>query len=391
MSTIKVNKIENTSTTAGGVAIDSSGHVQVDGLQMPSAGALSNRNLIINGAMNVAQRGTSETGLTSGNNFILDRFRVYINSIGTYTISQAADAPAGFKYSYKVDCTTADASPAAADEMVFAYPFEGQDLQHLKKGTSGAEKVTLSFWVKSNKTTSGQVNFRDIENTRIIAATYTINAADTWEYKTITFAGDTTGTLTADNGARMQVQWFLDSGSNSSSGATPTAWEAEVTADKNATNFGLASSTDNYWQITGVQLEVGEKATPFEHRSYGDELGRCQRYYKEVLAMNSSSNSTFFDSYFGGSTAVRVLDVGIDLMRISPNLAIKNSDNSAQYYSYTGTWTNSTVTASALGAFPHRQLFLYMSADGDGRGKLCRRDDGTGGLGVMITTLNAEL
>ena len=280
MSTIKVNKIENTATADGGIAIDSSGHVQVDGQQLPTAGALANRNLVMNGAMTVAQRSTSETGLTANTNFILDRFRVYISNIGTYTISQASDAPAGFKYSYKVDCTTADASPAAADEIHFSYKFEGQDLQHLKKGTSGAEKVTLSFWVKSNKTTSGQVSLRDLENTRIIAATYTISAANTWEYKTITFAGDTSGTLTSDHAARMEIQWFLDSGSNASSGTTPTAWEAEVTADKNATNFGLASSTDNYWQITGVQLEVGAAATSFEHRSYGDELARCQRYFR---------------------------------------------------------------------------------------------------------------
>lgn len=342
MSTLKVTNIE--SPSGGGVSAK---------ITDIGGGQLSNRNLIINGAMQVAQRGTSESGLTSGNNWILDRFRVYINSIGTYTISQASDAPAGFKYSYKVDCTTADASPAAADEIVFAYPFEGQDLQLLKKGLSGAEKVTLSFWVKSNKTTSGQVNFRDTENTRIIAATYTINAADTWEYKTITFDGDTSGTLTSDNAARMQIQWFLDSGSNSSSGVTPTAWEAEVTADKNATNFGLASSTANYWQITGVQLEVGDTATSFEHRSYGDELARCQRYYAKTY-----NNSVVPGTVSGPGILVGIVTSAnfgyvnfvfpVD-MRPSPTITLYNSATGA-----TGTWrdggnTDRAVTATSVG------------------------------------------
>jgi len=279
MSTIKVNKIENTGTTNGGVEIDSSGHVTVDDQQIPTAGALSNRNLVQNGAMTVSQRSTSKSSLTSGNNYILDRWRTYIQNIGTYTISQASDAPAGFKYSYKIQCTTADASPAAADDMSFYCPFEGQDLQQLKKGTSSAESLTLSFWIKSNKTATGQVNIRDQDNNRLISGTYTVSASGTWEYKTITFPGDTTGALDNDNAASISIQWYLDSGSNFSSGSMNTTWGADSTNKRNVNNFGLASSTNNYWQITGIQLEVGSKATSFEHRSFGDELSRCQRYF----------------------------------------------------------------------------------------------------------------
>ena len=270
--------------------------------------------------MTVSQRTTSSSSLTSGNNFILDRWRTYIQDIGTYTISQASDAPAGFRYSYKVDCTTADASPSAADDMTFNCPFEGQDFQHLKKGTASAESVTLSFWVKSNKTTTGQVNFRDQDNSRMISGTYTINSADTWEYKIITFAGDTSGVLDNDNAASIQLQWYLDSGSNFTSGSINSSWGSDTAAKRNVNNFGLASSTDNYWQITGIQLEVGEVATPFEHRSYGDELQRCKRYYQRYQNIQLTgvvSNST--ESWFGINFPVQ--------FRAAPSLIVNSLGN----------------------------------------------------------------
>ena len=323
MSTIKVNSIKNTSTDDGGIAIDNSGHVQVDGVQLPTAGALSNRNLVQNGAMTVSQRSTSESSLTSGNNFVLDRWRTYIQDIGTYTISQASDAPAGFKYSYKIQCTTADASPAAADDMSFYCVWEGQDLQQLKKGTSSAESVTLSFWIKSNKTATGQVNIRDQDNSRLISSTYTVSASGTWEYKTITFPGDTSGALDSDNAASISIQWYLDSGSNFSSGSMNSTWGTDSTNKRNVNNFGLASSTDNYWQITGIQLEVGEKATPFEHRSYGDELTRCQRYYQLARGGQGFANSASLSTAIGLKTE----------MRAAPTVTL----NSIKYTQNTGT------------------------------------------------------
>ena len=256
----------------------------VNGNNYPSAGPLSNRNLIINSAMQVAQRGTS-TGATGAAYYGPDRFRFTVGSagVGTYTISQDTNAPDGFGYSYKLDCTTADAAPDASDAVFVATRFEGQDLQQFKKGTASAESVTLSFWVKSNLTGTYQVNLFDLDNTRIIGATYAISAADTWEQKTITFAGDTTGAFTNDNNLSLQVEWALDGGTDYTSGAVPTAWETAANADRAAgLTINIADNTANYWQITGVQLEVGDTATPFEHRSYGDELARCQRYFEEV-------------------------------------------------------------------------------------------------------------
>jgi len=243
-------------------------------------GALSNRNLIINGAMKVAQRGTSVTGVTSSGYRTCDRFVVSMLTLGTWTISQSTDAPEGFANSLKLDCTTADASPAAGDYLFIDQRIEGQNLQMLKKGTSNALPLTLSFWVKSSKTGDFQVNLNDTDNTRIISSVVTINATSTWEQKTITFDGDTTGTLGNDNDTSLRVEMWFDAGSNWTSGATATAWESLVSADRAAgTTLALGNSTSNELYLTGVQLEVGDTATPFEHRSYGDELARCQRYY----------------------------------------------------------------------------------------------------------------
>jgi hypothetical protein len=289
MSTIRVNNLQNTSTTDGGISINTSGHVTVDGVAMPSAGPLSNRNLIINGAMQVAQRGTSFTGLTGGTNYGADRYAFVISGAGTWTVENSTTSLDAFKNSVKIDCTTAEASLGANDQCNFRYNFEGQDLQHLKKGTSAAESLTLSFWVQSNKTGTYIVELFDSDNTRHISRSYTINSSGTWEQKTITFPGDTTGSLDNDNGSSLTVRWWLATGTDWSSGTLATSWQAQNNADRAVGQVNLADSTDNEWQITGVQLEVGSVATPFEHRSYGDELARCQRYYQEVDFRDNTS------------------------------------------------------------------------------------------------------
>ena len=245
-------------------------------------GALSNRNLIINGAMQVAQRGTSVAGVTGGGYLTCDRMELGMTAIGTWTVTQESDGPVGFANSYKVACTTANAAPAAGAFMFVGYKIEGQDLQQLAKGSADAQSVTLSFWVKSNVLGAYQVTFLDSDNTRNIAGTYTVDASATWEYKTITVAGDTTGPFTNDNGNSLGLEFWLDSGVNFKGGEVPTAWEAQVNNDRNAgSTVNLADTLGNYFQITGVQLEVGDTATPFEHRSYGQELALCQRYYEK--------------------------------------------------------------------------------------------------------------
>ena len=221
--------------------------------------------LIINGNMAVAQKATSVTSLTSsGAVQTVDRIKNEISNIGTYTVIQESLSSGeaynnGFRKAWRIDCTSADASPAAGDNLYVTYHFEGQDLQLFKKGTSNAQKFTLAFWIKSNKTGTGQVNLRDNDNSRLIGGTYTISSADTWEHKVVNFAADTTGAFDNDNAGSMDIEWWLDSGTTYSSGATPTAWEAFSQADRNASgNLQIARNTANDWAITGIQLEVGE-------------------------------------------------------------------------------------------------------------------------------------
>jgi hypothetical protein len=287
-------------------------------------GALSNRNLVINGAMQVAQRGASVTGVTSSGYRTCDRIEVNVSNLGTYTVTQESDAPEGFVNSLKIDCTTADASPASSDYVFFAHKLEGQNLQHLKKGTSNALPITLSFWVKSNMTGTYQFNLRDNDNVRYISASYTINASGTWEYKTITLAGDTTGALDNDANESLKLEWWLDSGSNFNSGTLNTSWTAANNANRNvATTVNIGDSTSNYWQITGVQLEVGDTATPFEHRSYGDELARCQRYYVFVERGRGSARG----SATGGAQSAYSHCLPVE-MRAAPTCSINSQGRS---------------------------------------------------------------
>jgi len=187
-----------------------------------SGGSGGRRNLIINGAMQVAQRGTSETGVTTYGYYTVDRFQVFVlGSQGTWTVTQenVTDLP-GFSNSFKILCTTADASPASNGAVYLRNSLEGQNLQHLKKGTSDAESVTLSFWVKSNKTGTyvAEILDRSSSPERHINKVFTVDVSGTWEYKTITFAGDTTGTLANDNTAGFSINFYLGSGSNFNTG-----------------------------------------------------------------------------------------------------------------------------------------------------------------------------
>ena len=252
--------------------------------------ALSNRNLIINGAMQVAQRGTSVTSISSGSSYhTCDRWNTQFGSAGTFTQSQSTTAPDGFTTSLKLDCTASDANP---DYLLITHRIEGQNVQHLQKGTSSAKKTTLSFHVKSNKTGTYQVNLRDSDNSRLIGATYSISSANTWEKKIVTFAGDTSGVLANDNGNSLSLEWWLASGSTYNSGAVPTAWEAIANGDRAAgLNVAIGASTDDEFLITGIQLEIGEQATAFEHRSFSEELNYCKRYYEHSYPYGTSAGS----------------------------------------------------------------------------------------------------
>jgi len=246
-------------------------------------GALSHRRMTYNGAMNVWQRGTSDDTATSGD-YMCDRWKVGHTGLdGNVDWDQeTSSTPDGFAYALKISTDASETSLDAADVLQVIQRFEGQDLQHLQKGTSSAKKLALSFWVKSSVASTYTVDLKDNDNTRTIAKSYSISTADTWEYKTLVFEGDTSDPLDNDANRSLDLRFYIDAGSNFTSGTFATAWQDEVDADRvYGTTGWLESSTPTFY-LTGVQLEVGDTATPFEHRSYGDELARCQRYYAET-------------------------------------------------------------------------------------------------------------
>ena len=246
------------------------------------------RNMIINGAMTVAQRGTptSASSYTSGGYGACDRWRLRAISTdqAAFVISQESDAPtgSGFTKSIKIATSTAESSLDADEIFHVSQRIEAQDLQHLKYGTSSALPTTLSFWVKAYQTGTYAVNvYKPDSPNRQITATYTISAQNTWEFKTMTFPGDTAGGgITNDTGTGLQIYWLLATGTDYT-GTTSTSWANYANGGfANGQAVNIMSSTDNYFYLTGVQFEVGSQATAFEHRSYGEELTLCHRYYR---------------------------------------------------------------------------------------------------------------
>jgi len=249
------------------------------------------RNLIINGAMQVWQRGTSTTGLTTGNNFLVDRFKWKVNVNGTWRIDQSTDTPNdSFKYSFKAECTTADTSIGTGDQLRLIYTPEGQDQVQLAYGTSAAKKTTLSFWIKSSKAATYALSLES-GGGRNYSTTYTVDAADTWEHKTITIKGDTTTAITNDNAnAGITYSWWFGVGTNLDANETLNDWytDTDYSGLTGGVTTNLADTVGNDVYITGVQLEIGDTATPFEHRSYGEELALCQRYYEIIYTASTN-------------------------------------------------------------------------------------------------------
>jgi len=271
------------------------------------------RNILINGGMDKAQRGTSFTGITSGSNYCLDRFTTVPVSAGTWTQSQSTDVPTGqgFAKSAKLDCTTANGSLSANSLLYFQQRVEGQNLQYLKKGTSSAESVTMSFWVKSNKTGTYIVELFDNDNTRQISKSYTINSANTWEKKTLTYAGDTTGAFDNDNALSLFCFFWLAGGTDYTSGTLSTTWTANTNANRAVGQVNLADSTDNEWYITGVQLEAGTTASDFEFLPFEINENMCFRYYQSyeeqlsIIRGYGYNNSAGLDQIYSLTKSMR--------------------------------------------------------------------------------------
>ena len=259
------------------------------------------RNIIINGAMQVAQRGTSVTGISGDGYQALDRYLVSMgNTAGRFTMAQVADVHDGFANAMKLTCTTADTSIASNERLIIKTSFEGQDLQQIKKGTSDAEKLTLSFYVKGNASATYTCELADDDNTRYVAQEFPVTT--NWVRIVKTFVADTTGAFDDDNAKSMSVNFWLHAGSDFT-GGTFSSNTVHTTSNQrvgdNQTSF--FDSTDRTFFITGIQLEVGSQATPFEHRSFGEELALCQRYFcqftdpSSMIGHGSYQRSDFAD------------------------------------------------------------------------------------------------
>ena len=366
MSTIEVNKITpvsgGTATTLGDsgdtFTVTSGATFNASSSNLanrPSAGPI-----FYNGDMQVSQRATTKTGITGSGYYTVDRMKV-VGDIGTWTDTQETLTSgnafnAGFKKAYRMDCTTANASPSSGSAKIFTTYLEGQDLGMFKKGTSNAEKWTLAFWVKSNKTGTGQVNLLDKDNSRLIGATYTISVANTWEHKVCNYAADTTGAFDNDNARSLDIEWWLDSGSDFDSGTMPTAWEAEANADSNASGtLNLGDNTANDWAITGVQLEVGEYSAstlpPYQFETYGGNLARCQRYYYK--AGKGESPYTNFGNGWASSTTQAQIQIPFPTdMRTEPSLTsddLQLSDDATAATDLSSIAVNANTGSSQLG------------------------------------------
>jgi len=297
--------------------------------------------------MSIAQRGTSTASITGAGYHTIDRINTNLSSLGTWTQSQSTDVPSsqGFAKSLKMDCTTADASPSSADFLQLKQRIEGQNLQYLKKGTSSATSLTLSFWVKSNKTGTYTCELNDTDNSRQISKTYTISSASTWEKKTITFAGDTTGTLDNDNAGSLELNFWLGAGSNWTSGTLNTSWGTSVSANRvSSSNVNLADSTSNEWYITGIQLEAGTTASDFEFLPVDVNLQRCQRYYQQY-DYTGTYHVIAHGTVIGGNQ-IRIIFPFINTMRSTPSLS-NNGVGNFRLNAY-GSGADQTCTGMSL-------------------------------------------
>ena len=289
------------------------------------------RNIMYNGAMQIAQRG-DQTSLTNGYTGC-DRWkfdRSGSSAVVTGKQTSSGNIPEnGFPNAVHIDVTTADSSVSAGDLVLLRQYIESQDLQHLKFGTSSAESLTLSFWVKSSKTGTHWVEIYAYDANKVNSASYSVSSANTWEHKTVTFVGETSTAIPNDNTHGIVVQWWLKAGSTYAGGTHPgNVWHL-TNANRVPGQVNVMDSTDNNFYLTGVQLEVGDSASDFEHRSVAEEFALCQRYYIDIA---NSVDATFgIGSLYTASVVYGSLNFPHQ-MRANPTLIMTTGTNYYLFY-----------------------------------------------------------
>ena len=323
MSTLKVDAIRHNSATSDAITMASDGTCTAKLTSVGGVG-LSHRNIIINGAMNVAQYGASQSNTGGISARSVDRFFCGNPSASAVqTFSQEVDGPAGFYNSAKATCTTALTSYGTGAQSKIEYRIEGTDLAHVQLGTSNAQTLSVSFYVKSNKTGNTAIGLINQNNDRSFVHQYTIASANTWQRVSFKVVGDTTGTWNKDTSVGMRMRWGTF-GTDYQTG-TFDAWQAGQKMATSNSPINFNSATGDYIQITGVQVELGDTVTSFEHRSYGEELRRCYRYFQR---RTSSDNYQWVSlvSFYAGTEIHGVFD-HYETMRASPTLSADTGSN----------------------------------------------------------------
>ena len=317
-------------------------------------GAAGRKNMIINGDMRIHQRASSSSTLNSGNAsaYIVDRFIVQCAE-GTLVASQDTDVPPeqGFVKSIKLDCTGADTSFASGFESYIQYLAEAQDLAHLAYGGSGAKTVTFSFWVKSNLTKTFGFYYYMPDAARAYQTTFAINSTNTWEKKVITIVGDTTGNgFNNDTGIGAELRIYLAAGTGLDGTSAQNVWGTN-TANRIPPETNILSSTDNNFYFTGFQMEVGGNATDFEHRSFGEELALCQRYYEGIIMGTGTAIMRTYTNTAGSPTNVSNVEYNYKVeKRVTPTWSVEG-----------GTWYPSGT--SGMTAYPSKSTCLFQRND----------------------------
>jgi hypothetical protein len=394
-TTVKVGDIEDGSVTSAKLASGAVTTAKIADDAVSSAKLFSTnlgrRNVIINGAMEVAQRGTSATGRGASSNFIVDRFKANHNgnSAGRYTVSRAADVHDGFSKALKFECTTADTSIGSSERFFIEQPIEGQFLQQFRKGSSDAKDFVVSFYAKANGNFTYVCGFYDADNDRTVSRTFAVTSS--WQRFEINFGADTTGAFATDAGLSLQLRWYLHAGSGYTSASLQTSWDAVNNA---ATAGGMTSSffssTSNTFFLTGVQLEVGDKgdgtstATPFEYRNLTDELPACERYYQKSYNYGNApgANSSAGGVYERNSNAANIsnrMDAGtrfVTRMRGTPTVTI---------YSLTGTGNNISDLTTGTGHSANQGVNSIQHRGATGFGGLVISGGNDEGIGYQYT------
>ena len=356
MSTLKVGAVRGVSASSDAITVANDGSCTAN-----ITNNLSNRNMIINGAMQVAQRG-DKTGVTNHYGGC-DRFKFLRDGASAVTLKQGGSGVAipseGFSACQHVDVTTADTSMGGTNYNILTTRMEGRNLQRIKKGTANALTVTVSFYIKSTITGTYILELTDNDNSRSCSKAYTVSSSNTWEKKEITFPADTTGAFSNDNNLSMEINWWLGAGPTYSSGTLQDTWATQVNANRAVGQVNAVSSTSNNIYLTGVQMEVGSIATDFEHRTASDDIMACQRYFQK-----SSGGSDVF-LFAGKGQGSSSCDVGIPLstpMRGTPTMVCSvNRFFSTSTGSFSSSSTNPSVVQYQQGV---DSFMLAMNCSG---------------------------